>query len=451
MTLVRRAGVLLHPSSLPSGCLDDDAKRWIDWLASCGFRVWQMLPLGLPLDGVSPYQCVSAFALNPALFPSDLPKVPSNSKAFQAWHARQREWIDDFALFMVIKRHQDNAPWVDWPADLRDRDPKALLDFQTTHRQEIRRIIRQQYQLYVHWQRLRAYAGSKHIILFGDMPIFVAHDSADVWLNRHCFLLDEAGQPTLVAGVPPDYFSATGQRWGNPQYNWDDMQQAGFVWWRERLRYHFECFDLVRIDHFRGLAASWMIPAQAATAVDGYWQTVPGAALLQSIHDAMGDLPLVAEDLGVITPDVNALRERFALPGMSVLQFAFDAFADNPHKPENVGERRVYYTGTHDNDTAVGWFAGLDLPTQQRVLSLLSISQSADVPDAMLKVVLSSRAAMAIIPLQDLLALGSEARMNTPGTAHGNWGWRFEWSMIPPELAGRLHSRLIENERIPDA
>ena len=444
----RQAGVLLHPSSLPSGRLDDDARRWLDWLAVAGMQVWQMLPLGVPLAGISPYQCASAFALNPALFPEQLPAVRSTDPAFKAWYQRQRHWIDDFALFMALKWQHNCAPWMDWPTPLRQREPSALQEFEQKYQAKIKSYIRQQYQLYAYWQTLRHYASDRQIKLFGDMPIFVAHDSADVWAHPEYFLLDANGWPTLVAGVPPDYFSSTGQRWGNPQYNWDYLLQTDFIWWRERLRYHFECFDLVRIDHFRGLAASWMIPADSPTAVDGYWQNVPGAALLRRVREEMGEVPLVAEDLGVITPDVIALRQAFNLPGISVLQFAFDAFADNPHKPQNVTKDRVYYTGTHDNDTLKGWFNSLDATRQADVLATLDIQETSQLVSSMLAIVFASQANLAIIPLQDLLHLDSRARMNTPGTISNNWLWRFSWADIPATLAHNLHKQLQQTKRL---
>jgi len=404
--------------------------------------------LGVPLAGISPYQCASAFAVNPKLFPEDLPAVKMPDAAFSAWYQRQHHWVDNYALFMVLKQQHDCAPWVDWPAPLRQRDPAALHAFRQQHQIEIDAHIRQQYQLYAYWKILRHYAAEQGIELFGDMPIFVAHDSADVWANRGCFLLDEAGQPTLVAGVPPDYFSETGQHWGNPHYNWEQMQQSDFIWWRQRLHYHFEFFDLVRIDHFRGLVASWMIPVACSTAIQGYWQEVPGDALLQCIQQDMGAMPLVAEDLGVITPEVEALRLQFNLPGMSVLQFAFDGFEDNPHKPQNVTEDRVYYTGTHDNDTVRGWFESLDLAQQASVLSLLNVTDAVQVNAAMISTVLASRADMAVIPLQDLLDLDSHARMNTPGTIDGNWLWQFQWQDIPADLALNLHQQLQQNRRL---
>jgi 4-alpha-glucanotransferase len=441
----RRAGILLHPTSLPSGTLGD-APRWLDFLQAAGVGVWQMLPLGRPLAGRSPYQCASAFAVDPALFP-DLISVAVDTLQLRAWRAAQQHWIEDYALFMAIKAEQHGAAWTDWPAELRRHDPEALHRFAAEHAAAIEALVVEQYQAYSYWQSLHAGAVARGIRLFGDMPIFVAHDSADVWAHPEYFLLDDDGHPSVVAGVPPDYFSATGQRWGNPHYNWEAMNDGGFDWWRARLRNHFEWFDLVRIDHFRGLVAVWVIPASDDTAVNGHWQPVPGAALLQALLDEMGSIPLVAEDLGVITPEVTALRRQFELPGMAVLQFAFDAHADNPHKPENVEADTVYYTGTHDNDTTVGWFATLPAEVEQQVMQQLGVDDPARVPETMQDIVLYSRAALAVVPLQDVLELGSEARMNTPGTAYGNWSWRFQWDDLPADLAPRLRQKLYKAHR----
>ena len=433
-----RAGLLLHPTSLPSGTLAD-VERWLDFLQAAGFSVWQMLPLGIPLSGLSPYQCASAFAINPRLFPA----APDDLHGFADWRRQQAHWLEDFARFMVIKAEQGGAPWTDWPVALRDRDAQALAAFDAAHADSLRAVMVEQHGAAVHWQGVHAAAAARGIQLFGDMPIFVAHDSADVWAQRELFLLDDAGHPNVVAGVPPDYFSETGQRWGNPHYNWAAMQADNFAWWRARLAAHFEWFDLVRIDHFRGLEAAWVIPAGEATAIHGEWVKAPGAALLQAISqesgvDAMGDLPLVAEDLGIITPEVTALRHRFGLPGMAVLQFAFDHHADNPHKPENVQPDTVYYTGTHDNDTTLGWWRALPGHARQQVMQKLGVDDPDAVPDTMIDTVLQSRAALAILPLQDVLQLGSEARMNTPGTDNGNWTWRFQWDAVPADLASRL-------------
>ena len=371
---------------------------------------------------------------------------------FEAFCEANRVWLDDYARFVVIKAEQGGASWTDWPAALRDRDAQALSAFDAAHADKLRAVMVEQHGAAVHWQGIRAEAAARGIQLFGDMPIFVAHDSADVWAHRELFLLDDEGHPAVVAGVPPDYFSETGQRWGNPHYNWAVMAADGFAWWRARLAAHFEWFDLVRIDHFRGLAAAWVIPASEPTAIHGHWVPTPGAALLQAVVDEMGELPLVAEDLGVITPDVVALRHQFGLPGMSVLQFAFDHHADNPHKPGNVTVDTVYYTGTHDNDTVLGWWRTLPEHERHQVLVQLGVSDSAAVTDdvladAMIATVLQSRAGLAVLPLQDLLHLGSEARMNTPGTDNGNWTWRFEWNDLPANLAPRLLEQLQKTHR----
>lgn len=439
----REAGVLLHPSSLPSGCLDADAYRWLDWLVAAHFKVWQVLPLGVPLAGLSPYLCASAFALNPSLFP----KQTVDLEAFESWYARQAHWIDDFALFMALKTEYPAADWSHWPAEYAQRDPQALLKFKQAHRTAIDALIQAQYNYWAQWQALRAYASQRGIRLFGDMPIFVAYDSADVWAHPERFRLDEQGRPQVVAGVPPDYFSETGQRWGNPHYDWDYMQQENFQWWRERLSYHFECFDLVRIDHFRGLEAAWEIPVEEPTAINGEWGKVPGDRLLSALQTTMGNLPLVAEDLGVITPEVIALRDGFKLPGMAILQFAFDHFADNPHKPENVHENVVYYSGTHDNDTLVGWYQSLEAEQREVVMQALWLDNDAHIIEALIATLLASRAQLVMLPWQDLLKLDSTARMNTPGTTVGNWTWQFSWSDVPRDLATTWKTKLQQHKR----
>ncbi|WGZ94523.1 MAG: 4-alpha-glucanotransferase [Candidatus Thiothrix putei] len=446
-TIGRAAGVLLHPTSLPSGKLDADAYRWVDWLAEAGFKVWQMLPLGVPLAGLSPYQCASAFAVNPALFGDGEATSIDADQSFDVWYANQKHWVEDYALFMVLKQRFQGQEWSEWPEPLRLRDPKAMFIVRGEQAEALAAMIHEQYACWLQWQALRTYAAERGVYLFGDMPIFVAYDSADVWANPQRFLLDDTGTPTLVTGVPPDYFSETGQRWGNPHYHWENMQAENFVWWQQRLLYHFEFFDLVRLDHFRGLAASWMIPATEPTAINGYWQEVPGDAMLASLQAALGNIPLVAEDLGVITPDVTELRDKYELPGMSVLQFGFDHFEDNPHKPHNVRANTVYYTGTHDNDTLQGWFTSLSEESQQYVMQVLGIEDTSQVTDTMLDTIFASSALLAMIPLQDLLHLGSAARMNTPGTVEGNWAWRFDWSDIPDTLASQLHEKLQGHQR----
>ncbi len=421
-------------------------------------RVWQMLPLSIPDHTGSPYQSCSAFAIDPGLLGLDpvdpLLLAAGDRRAFDAFREQHAYWVEDFARFMVLRRHFEGAPWHDWPAALRDREPAALAGFAAQYQGAIEAEIIVQFVLDQRWQAMRAAAAERDILLFGDMPIFVALDSADVWANQDQFLLDANGRPTHVAGVPPDYFSETGQRWGNPHYNWERMQADDFAWWHARMRRKLGWFDMVRLDHFWGLVASWMIPADAdaETAVEGYWQAVPGEALLESLHAEFDDLPIVAEDLGVITPDIEALRRHFGLPGMAVLQFSFDHFDNNPHKPRNIGTDRVVYTGTHDNDTTLGWYQGLDQGMQAHVREVLGLDEGGDVVGAMLDTALQTRAALAVFPMQDLLALGSEARMNIPGEVADNWPWRFEWVQVDAAAERLAHlSNKIEETRRADA
>jgi len=450
----RIAGILLHPTSLPSGTLDDDVFKWLDFMAEAGLRLWQVLPLGVPQDNLSPYQCYSAFAMNPALLPeaSLLETLAEDNQAhFQQWYQQESYWLDDYSLFMVLKQETAQSAWFEWEDDFKYRNTEVLQQFKVSHAEQISAICHQQYQLYQRWQAICHYAAERNIYLFGDMPIFVAHDSADVWKNQHCFLLDEQGKPEVVAGVPPDYFSETGQRWGNPHFNWETMQENQFDWWINRLKNHLQLFDLVRIDHFRGLEAVWVIDASHETAEQGTWQKVLGDQLLQRLKNEMGNLPLVAEDLGIITPEVNALREKYNLPGMSVLQFSFDGFDDNPHKPKNVNHGRIVYTGTHDNDTTVGWYNSLDEGSQGGVINQLGINQNADanqVCDTLIDIALQTTAQLAIIPMQDFLYLGTEARMNIPGTVDDNWQWRFKWDQIPDNLASKLRNRIERSGRL---
>lgn len=447
----RRAGLLLHPTAFPGGTLVE-GYQWIDFIKQCGFSVWQMLPLTIPFDGLSPYQSISAFAINPCLL-TTYPDYNPEQSEYQKFCDQNHFWLPDFAYYHLLKDLHAGAAWFQWPAPFKKRHKRALQLLSDQHYNELETIKWQQFQLYRHWQKLRRYAADRSIELFGDMPIFVAHDSADVWANPDLFLLDKEGEPTVVAGVPPDYFSATGQRWGNPHYNWRTMQRRKFSWWIERLRYAHQFFDLIRIDHFRGLEAVWQIDCESETAIDGTWVKVPGRELLKTVSETLGELPLVAEDLGLITPEVIQLKNDFNLPGMSVLQFAFDEMSDNPHKPENVTPNSIYYTGTHDNNTVLGWFQDLAPDTQSYVCQKLEIEDCEiglhEVGEKMISTILESRADLAIIPLQDLLFLGSEARFNTPGTVSGNWGWKFSWDKLrQPELASTIHQWLEESSRL---
>ncbi|BAO45186.1 4-alpha-glucanotransferase [Thiolapillus brandeum] len=442
----RRAGVLLHPTSLPSGTLDD-ADAWLDFMQASGLSVWQVLPLGVPQADLSPYQCLSAFATNPALL-REIPEYRDDDAGFAEFCAEEAHWLDDYALFVTLKEYHDHKAWYDWPTPYKQRNRDALAQFQQRHGRSVQEIRWQQYQLHRRWRELQRKAQARNIRLFGDMPIFVAHDSSDVWACPRRFLLDRDGQPTWVTGVPPDYFSETGQRWGNPHYDWDYHQQEGFQWWLARLSHHFRWFDLVRIDHFRGLQAVWMIPADEPTAENGHWQKVPGDALLASLKKSMQHLPLVAEDLGIITPEVKALKKKYDLPGMAVLQFAFDAFEDNPHKPVNITPKCAAYTGTHDNDTTLGWYQSLDHSSRQRVHEMLHMQPGDDPVDAMIDTLFHTRANLAVVPMQDFLKLGSEARMNTPGVPNGNWRWRLPpQSLSTPDLPGHILEQVINSKR----
>ena len=445
----RLAGVLLHPTSLPSGILDGDVIRWLDFIADAGMSVWQVLPLGIPQDNLSPYQCYSAFAMNPALLAeSDYTNPNLDLPEFKAWLNQEKYWIHDYAVFMSLKMSLNNKPWFEWSEEYRLRDSRTLETYKADNVEQISFIYWQQYCLYRRWREIQEYARNRNIFIFGDMPIFIAHDSADTWMSPESFLLEENSKPSVIAGVPPDYFSETGQRWGNPHYNWERMREDGFKWWLERLKNHFCLFDIVRIDHFRGLEAVWVIPAESETAIQGEWVKVPGDELLQQLKQEIGELAIVAEDLGVITPEVNELRLKYKLPGMSVLQFSFDEFSDNPHKPENISYDRIVYTGTHDNDTTLGWFNAQQQDTQNYIMETLGITDSSDVCDSMIDAALTSQGQLVVIPLQDLLKLGSEDRMNVPGVSENNWTWKFKWEQITHELAVKTRQQLDKSDRL---
>ena len=456
---VRRAGILLHPTSLPSGMLDRDVERWLQLIADSGFSVWQVLPLGEPQVGLSPYQCSSAFAMNPVLLP-ELPPVDSLDSAFTRFCNDHEFWLDDYALFKILKVHFKGVSWFEWPDAWKYREMQALQQTREQYAQAITVLKWQQYQIHKRWQEIRMKAAEKGILLFGDMPIFVGHDSTDVWAHPEWFLLNDDGSMSVVTGVPPDYFSETGQRWGNPHYNWDAMQESGFQWWHSRIDHYLDQFDLLRVDHFRGLEAVWMIDAACETAVDGHWEKVPGDALLASFIDGLEHLPFVAEDLGIITEEVTALRKNYQLPGMSILQFGFDEFEDNPHKPHNIQQDNIAYTGTHDNDTTRGWFESLDDHVKNQVLQSLGLLNEGrrswhDFPDAGHEVVdalvtqaMNSRAEICMLPMQDWLQLGSEARMNTPGTITGNWQWQFQWEQLNTDHVDEMRLIIEKSQRL---
>lgn len=491
----RLSGVLLHPTSLPGpaiGSLGHAAYAWIDWLANAAQGVWQILPLGPTSTGGSPYDALSAFAGNAWLIDPErlveegwlakgaLAEAPrlatvhfsavarykdellreaygrfrawADREAHHAWAAFREEnasWLDDYALFRAFREHFGDASWTEWESGARDRAPDALRAWRQELAASIERFTWEQWVFERQWLALRAHAARRGVRILGDLPIYVSHDSADVWTHRHLFRLREDGKPQVVAGVPPDYFSATGQRWGNPVYDWEAVEENGFAWWTERLRRTLHLVDVVRIDHFRGFAAGWEIPAEEEIAVEGRWRPGPGRKLFVAAEERLGHLPLVAEDLGLITPDVEALRDELALPGMRVLQFAFDGKATNPHLPANHSPNVVAFTGTHDNDTLLGWYRGLTRAERHRVEGQLD--ESADEPVwPLIRLLHRSTARWTIVPLQDLLVLGSEARMNTPGVAKGNWGWRLS-SLPGPEVARRLRELTVATGRAPGA
>ncbi|MEX1082135.1 MAG: 4-alpha-glucanotransferase [Halofilum sp. (in: g-proteobacteria)] len=431
----RATGVLLHPSSLPgpgaTGRLDANAYRFVDWLADAGFRVWQMLPTG-PVDNHdSPYQPPSTFAGDTRLIDPDGPTGLASLSEFRAHNAG---WLDDWALFATLREHLDR-PWPQWPPGLRDRDPAALDQARRDHAAAIEAEVRAQCRFDYQWRALREYAHARGVRLFGDLPIYCAHDSADAWAARHLFALDSTGRITGEAGVPPDAFSDLGQHWGQPLHDWVAHAQDGWRWWIARLRVLTERFDLLRIDHFRGFEAAWSIPPEAADAREGHWIEGPGRAPFDAIAEVLGQLPLVAEDLGTITEAVHVLRETLGLPGMRVLQFAFDGGPDNPHRTEHHPEWSVAYTGTHDNNTLLGWWQAADDDLRTRAADALGAPLE-HMPAPAIDAVLHSRARLAVLPLQDVLGLDAEARMNIPGRPEGNWRWRLDPRALqaaPPE------------------
>jgi len=483
---LRTSGLLLHVTSLPGrfgvGDLGPAAYRFVDFLARAKQGLWQVLPL-VPVDaGGSPYSSPSTFAGNPLLvspeglaadgllteddlahapaFPAgrvDFARVipfreallrrafarfeagaaPALREAFAGFCARHAEWLDDYALFTALKAHHGGRAWTDWPRPLARREPAALDEARRALAAEVEVHRFAQFLFDRQWAALRAYAHARGVRIMGDLPIYVAHDSADVWAHPDRFLLDADGRPEAVAGVPPDYFSETGQRWGNPLYRWDRMRAAGFRWWIARITRTLGLVDLVRLDHFRGFEAYWSVPAEEETAVEGEWVEGPGAALFEAFERALGrPLPLVAEDLGTITPGVGALMERFGLPGMAVLQFAFGGDADNAYRPHNYRPNLVAYTGTHDNDTFLGWWTNGATP-EERAVGRAYLG-TGEPHWAAIRAVATSVADTAVFPLQDVLGLGSEARMNTPGREDDNWAWRFTDGQLTDDLADRL-------------
>ncbi|HEX5503681.1 MAG TPA: 4-alpha-glucanotransferase [Thermomicrobiales bacterium] len=487
----RASGVLLHPTSLPGpygvGELGPAAVAFLDFLAAAGQRLWQVLPLGPTAEGDSPYTSPSAFAGNPLLVSvarlrddglldradlADAPAFPTKvvayeavrpykegllrraharfrpDAAFRAFAAREGAWLDDYALFAALRARHGGAHWWDWEPPLARRKPAALARARRALADELgfQRFV--QYRFCADYAALRRAARARGIRLIGDLPIFVARDSADVWAHPDLFLLDADGAPTAVAGVPPDYYSATGQLWGNPLYRWDAMARDGYAWWTARLRAALALYDLVRLDHFRGFEAYWAVPAGAETAANGRWVAGPRDDFFDAARAALGGLPFIAEDLGLITPEVHALRERVGLPGMKVLQFAFSD-PDSPYLPHTFTPDCVVYTGTHDNDTTRGWWAAAD--DAERAFARRYLGRDgADIAWDLIRLAFGSVAALAVVPLQDVLDLGSAARMNTPGVPTGNWAWRCPPGALTPALAARLRDLATVYGRAPD-
>jgi 4-alpha-glucanotransferase len=503
----RCSGILLHITSLPGehgvGDFGDSAHEFVEFLASSGQKIWQVLPLSPTGYGDSPYQCFSAFAGNPLFINlqrlreegllsaqdlTDAPRFPDDHvaydrvisfkhgllrkaarafllegaegdrSAFNSFCQNSREWLEDYALFMACKRVYKDAPWVHWDARIRQRDPAVLKEWQSELSSEMEFHRFAQFEFFRQWKKLRERCTRCGISVMGDIPIYVAHDSADVWAHPELFRLDEDGRPTAIAGVPPDYFSATGQLWGNPLYRWDVSAASGHRWWIERCRASLKLFDFVRLDHFRGFEAYWEIPGNASTAAEGRWAEGPGAEFFRVLQTALKELPFVAENLGVITPGVEGLRKEFGFPGMSLLQFAFGNDPQGPSfRPHNYSRELVAYTGGHDNDTTVGWWTssgvGESTRTEEDIRKEHDFTraylgfQNETVNWVFIRTVMASVANVAIIPLQDVLGLGSEARMNLPGTVSGNWKWRYRADALTKEIMEKLQDLTLLFDR----
>ena len=482
---LRRAGVVLHPTSMPgphgSGDLGPNAYYFVDWLQKAGQTLWQTLPLGPVGPGHSPYMGSSVFAGNPMLVAFeplvergwiaaaslladfDVLKVdyarvmpwrmarlreafagfvalatPPDLQAQAQWVASQQIWLEDYALFMALDQAHAPLLWPQWPAPLAQRGDAALANARLAYADELAFWRFVQWQFDIQWQALKAYAHSKGVLMVGDLPIFVAHHGSDCWSRPDLYLLDASGQPRVVAGVPPDFFSVTGQRWGNPLYNWETMRADGYRWWVERVRRQLTLSDVIRIDHFRGFVDYWEIPASEPTAIKGCWRDGPGVALFEALTQALGPLPIIAEDLGIITEEVVRMRQRTGFPGMRVLQFAFSGDAHHPFLPHNFEPNTVVYTGTHDNDTLLGWWAGCSPYERAFARAYLDVVEDADFTWVLLRAAAMSVARLSLCQFQDVLELGTAHRMNVPGTMTDCWTWRFIWDWVAPEASVRL-------------
>jgi 4-alpha-glucanotransferase len=497
MTFPRSSGILLHPSSLPGnygiGDLGAAAYEFVDFLQATGQTLWQVLPLGPTSFGDSPYQATSSFAGNPLLISLDELKTvgwlsdedlpPSNDfndyvvnygpvieyhmealntaflnfnqqadeaqkAAFKAFCQTHTSWLNEFALFAALKDSHDGKPWWQWPLGQALRQPAELEAARQGLDEAIQAQMFRQWLFFEQWDRLRRYANERGIRVMGDIPIFVAHDSADTWANQALFYLDETGNTTVIAGVPPDYFSPTGQRWGNPLYRWEVMRQDNYAWWQQRLQMVFSMYDMVRIDHFRGFEAYWQVPASEETAINGQWVKGPGTHFFDAMQASLGNLPIVAEDLGEITKEVYALRDRYHFPGMKILQFAFeDNCNPNGFQPHRYPQNCVVYTGTHDNNTTLGWWNEVSDQVRNCVRAYMGTIH--DAPRDLMRLAMMSVADTVIIPLQDVLGYGADTRMNFPGIAAGNWAWRFHRSALTDHIRFLLGDMTKRYDRRP--
>ncbi|WP_017295933.1 4-alpha-glucanotransferase [Geminocystis herdmanii] len=489
----RLSGILLHPTSLPSaygiGDLGSGAYGFVDFLAQGEQQVWQILPLGPTGAGNSPYLAYSALAGNPLMISLDIlfgdkllqeedlevikkvfekenpqrvnfdavikEKYPLLRKAFEAFQGSDNDeykqefdqfcedygyWLEDYSLYMALKDYHDGKPWFQWDESIAKRNPEAIHTWQIKLGHEMYYHKFLQFSFFKQWRNLKEYANEKGVKIFGDIPIYVAHDSVDVWANQEIFCLDEeTGAAALMAGVPPDYFSETGQLWGNPVYNWEVLAENNFAWWIQRIKGMLEYVDIMRIDHFRGFEGYWAVPEGETTAINGEWLSAPGDQFFTILEQELGVLPIIAEDLGVITPEVEALRDKYNFPGMKVLHFAFDSDRANGFLPYNYVDRNwVVYTGTHDNDTTVGWFEKRSFAERKRVVDFLGNIDNEGIHWSLIRLALASVANLAIFPVQDLLGLGSESKMNTPGTIVDNWSWRYLDGVLTDDISEHL-------------
>jgi len=488
MKLERSSGILLHITSLPSefgiGCFDKAAYDFIDFLVDAKQKIWQILPLTTTGYGDSPYQSFSAFAGNPLLI--DVKKIPQtmldlsqfenvkfdegkvdfgkvidfkdkilhlafndfdkNVESYKIFCLENKFWLDDYALFMSLRKYFDYQLWNTWPIEIRRREESAIEYYTNKLESKINYHKFVQYTFFHQWEKLHFYAKSKNIKIMGDIPIFVSFDSADVWINPDLFYFDEDLNPIFVAGVPPDYFSSTGQLWGNPLYDWERMKENNYSWWISRIRQNIQLLDFLRIDHFRGFSEYWQIPANEKTAENGKWVQGPGQDFFDVLFSELGDIPMIAEDLGILTKEVEHLRDFNKIPGMDILQFAFDNDPQNKYLPENVFEESIYYTGTHDNDTSASWYEKLN-STEQETVSEKLLANYENISWRMIETIWKSKAKFSIAPMQDFLNLGSLARMNIPGSSSGNWSWRLTKSQINKELINSIRNLTEKSDR----